>query len=124
MWSMTNIWAYNETSEYEQKRGRSPSPSSSEERSQNQVQNNNHIQAYQSQQVANKIDEIVQANSLYPISDSVLRGFIEASDFLSFQVHREDADGGWDYLCIDPSGDFGVWPGDDVGTLIMCLYDD
>ena len=125
MWSMTNIWAYNETSEYEQKRGKK-SLSIEFRGKESGIKYKitityKHIRA---NKLANKIDEIVQANSLYPISDSVLRGFIEASDFLSFQVHREDADGGWDYLCIDPSGDFGVWPGDDVATLIMCLYDD
>ena len=43
---------------------------------------------------------------------------------MSFRVQREDADGSWDYMCIDPSGVFGVWPGDDVATLMMCLYDD
>ena len=74
--------------------------------------------------LAGRIDDLVQANSLYPASDAILRGFVVASDFLDFQVNREDKDGGWDYLCIDPSGDFGVWPGDDVATLIMCLYDD
>ncbi len=71
-----------------------------------------------------RIDDIVQANSLYPISDAVLRGFVEASDFLNFQVYREDMDGDWDHLCVDPNGDFGLWPGDDVAALIMCLYDD
>ena len=74
--------------------------------------------------LAGRIDDLVQANSLYPASDAILRGFVVASDFLDFQVSREDTDGGWDYLCIDPSGDFGVWPGDDVATLIMCLFDD
>ena len=74
--------------------------------------------------LSKRIDEILLANSEYPVSEGVLRGFVNASEFLSFNVGREDVDGGWDHLCIDPSGEFGVWPGDDVAALIMCLYDD
>jgi len=125
MWSMTNIWAYDDTSEYD-RTNKKKSLAIEFRGKESGIKYKisiiyKHIRAHK---LAHSIDEIVQANSLYPISDSVLRGFIEASDFLSFQVNREDADGGWDYLCIDPSGDFGVWPGDDVATLIMCLYDD
>ena len=125
MWTMTNIWAYDDTSEYDkvnQKKTLSIEFRGKESGIKYKISITfKHRRAWK---LAHSIDAIVQANSLYPISDSVLRGFIDASDFLSFQVNREDADGGWDYLCIDPSGDFGVWPGDDVATLIMCLYDD
>jgi len=72
--------------------------------------------------LSNRIDEIVGANSSYPISDSVLRGFLNASKFLDFNVHMEDEDEGWNHICID--GNFGFWPGDDVAALMMCLFDD
>ena len=125
MWTMTNIWAYDDTSEYDkvnQKKTLSIQFRGKESGIKYKISiTYKHRRA---SKLARSIDAIVQANSLYPMSDSVLRGFIDASDFLSFQVYREDADGDWDYLCIDPSGDFGVWPGDDVATLIMCLYDD
>ena len=74
--------------------------------------------------LASRIDEVLDANSSYPVSDGVLRGFIKATDFLKFQVCREDNADGWDYLCIDPGADFGLWPGDSVATLLMCLHDD
>ena len=125
MWTMTNIWAYDDTSEYDkvnQKKTLSIQFRGKESGIKYKISIT--YKHHRAEKLSARIDEIVQANSLYPISDSVLRGFIEASDFLSFQVHREDADGGWDYLCIDNSGDFGVWPGDDVATLIICLYDD
>jgi len=125
MWTMTNIWAYDDTGEYN--RARHKKTLSIEFRGKEsgiKYKISITFKHRRAWKLARRIDAIVQANSLYPISDSVLRGFIDASDFLSFQVHREDADGGWDYLCIDPSGDFGVWPGDDVATLFMCLYDD
>jgi len=74
--------------------------------------------------LASRIDEVLDANSSYPVSDGVLRGFIKASDFLKFQVSRRDKYGGWDYLCVDPGEDFGLWPGDSVAALLMCLHDD
>ena len=74
--------------------------------------------------LASRIDEVLDANSSYPVSDGVLRGFIKATDFLKFQVCREANEGGWDFLCIDPNADFGLWPGDSVATLLMCLHDD
>ena len=74
--------------------------------------------------LARRQEEILLANSEYPISDCVLRGFVKASDFMEFRVQREDHDGKWDYMCIDPEGVFGVWPGDDIATLMMCLHDD
>ena len=74
--------------------------------------------------VARRLDEILLANSEYPVSECVLTGFVKASDFMEFRVQREDPGGSWDYMCIDSNGVFGVWPGDDVATLIMCLYDD
>jgi len=73
--------------------------------------------------LASRIDEVLDANSSYPVSDGVLRGFIKATDFLKFQVCRSSKSG-WDYLCIDPGEDFGLWPGDSVATLLMCLHDD
>jgi len=125
LYSMTNIWAYDDTSDYDKKRlKKCLSIEFRGKESGIKYKISITYKHHRAEKLSARIDEIVQANSLYPISDSVLRGFIEASDFLSFQVHREDADGGWDYLCIDPSGDFGVWPGDDVATLFMCLYDD
>ncbi len=74
--------------------------------------------------LASRIDELLDANSSYPVSDGVLKGFIKATDFLRFQVSRISAGGGWDYLCIDPGEDFGLWPGDSVAALLMCLHDD
>ena len=125
LYSMTNIRAYDDTSDYDKQRlKKCLSIEFRGKESGIKYKITISYKHHRAEKLSARIDEIVQANSLYPISDSVLRGFIEASDFLSFQVHREDADGRWDYLCIDPSGDFGVWPGDDVATLIMCLYDD
>ena len=125
LYSMTNIRAYDDTSDYDKQRlKKCLSIEFRGKESGIKYKISISYKHHRAEKLSARIDEIVQANSLYPISDSVLRGFIEASDFLSFQVHREDADGRWDYLCIDPSGDFGVWPGDDVATLIMCLYDD
>ncbi len=125
LYSMTNIWAYDDTSDYDKQRlKKCLSIEFRGKESGIKYKISISYKHHRAEKLSARIDEIVQANSLYPISDSVLRGFVEASDFLSFQVHREDGDGGWDYLCIDPSGDFGVWPGDDVATLIMCLYDD
>ncbi len=74
--------------------------------------------------LASRIDEVLDANSSYPVSDGVLKGFIKATDFLRFQVSRVSNGGGWDYLCIDPGEDFGLWPGDSVAALLMCLHDD
>ena len=74
--------------------------------------------------LASRIDEVLEANSSYPVSDGVLKGFIKATDFLRFQVSRGSTGGGWDYLCIDPGEDFGLWPGDSVAALLMCLHDD
>jgi len=125
LYSMTNIRAYDDTSDYDKQRlKKCLSIEFRGKESGIKYKISISYKHHRAEKLSARIDEIVQANSLYPISDSVLRGFVEASDFLSFQVHREDADGRWDYLCIDPSGDFGVWPGDDVATLIMCLYDD
>ena len=125
LYSMTNIRAYDDTSDYDKQRlKKCLSIEFRGKESGIKYKISISYKHHRAEKLSARIDEIVQANSLYPISDSVLRGFVEASDFLSFQVHREDGDGGWDYLCIDPSGDFGVWPGDDVATLIMCLYDD
>ena len=126
MWSMTNIWAYNEMSDSTSKKRGKKTISIEFRGKESGIKYKitifyRHIRAKCWQKNRRNTSGELR---LYPISDCVLRGFIEASDFLSFQVHREDADGGWDYLCIDPSGDFGVWPGDDVATLIMCLYDD
>ncbi len=74
--------------------------------------------------LASRIDEVLDANSSYPVSDGVLRGFIKATEFLKFQVCRTGNDGEWDHLCIDPGADFGLWPGDSVAALLMCLHDD
>ena len=75
--------------------------------------------------LASRINEILEVNSSYPVSDGVLRGFIKAANFLKFQVCRRDyLNNGWDYLCIDPDDSFGLWPGDSAATLLMCLHDD
>jgi len=71
--------------------------------------------------LSNKFDEIVGASSSYP-GDKVLRGFLKATEVLDFDVYMEDGDGDWNHICID--GDFGLWPGDDVAALMMCLFDD
>ena len=82
---MTNICAYDDTSEYDKQRGKK-SLSIEFRGKESGIKYKisityKHIRAHK---LANRIDEIAQANSLYPISDSVLIGFIEASDFLSF----------------------------------------
>ena len=122
--SMTTIWAYDDTSDYDKPEKKRVSIEFRGKESGIKYKISIIYKHNRARKLANRIDELVQANSLYPVSESVLRGFVEASDFLGFQVNREDEDGGWDYLCIEPSGDFGVWPGDDIATLIMCLNDD
>ncbi len=122
--SRTSIIAYDDTSEWEKADTTTTTIELRGKESGIKYKISINFKANRARILSKRIDEILLANSEYPVSEGVLRGFVNASEFLSFNVGREDVDGGWDHLCIDPSGEFGVWPGDDVAALIMCLYDD
>ena len=122
--SRTSIIAYDDTSEWEKADSKTTAIELRGKESGIKYKISINFKPNRARTLSKRIDEILMANSEYSLSACVLRGFVSASEFLSFKVGREDLDGGWDHLCIDPSGAFGVWPADDVVALIMCLYDD
>ncbi len=122
--SRTSIIAYEDSSEWEKADTKTTTIELRGKESGIKYKISIRFKANRARTLSKRMSEILLANSEYPVSEGVLRAFVNASEFLSFNVAREDVDGGWDHLCIDPSGAFGVWPGDDVAALIMCLYDD
>lgn len=79
--------------------------------------------------LAGKIEEIFEADNKYSDSQA-LKAFTEAADFMTFRVSYHDPfdpriTGAKSYLCIEGGDDSPcIWPGDNLASVIMCLYDD
>ena len=81
--------------------------------------------AERAEKLAIKIDEIMELNRGCPITNSVLKDFVKGIKFMRFNVYYEDIDGDSAHICIEPGDDgFGLWPGDDIRGVMLCLHDD
>ncbi len=77
------------------------------------------------EQLASRIEEIMGANDGYPVNKLVLRGFLRIVEYMTFNVYTiDDKDGTWDHICIEPGKGDGIWPGDDIHAVMLCLHDD